>query len=301
MRAAALRERERQAAEFGEPVPAECGEAPGGRTCRGCRGANARSPANCTTSSRTPISVMVLQVGAVRHRLPETDWPRTRHALGRVEAGRPHGTRRDAPPAGSDAPRRVTASTSTPQPGLDGLDALLADDVRGAQGFPVQLQLRRRSPPAPARDRPLRLPDRAGRRSPTRSSTHRRAQADVTVRYRPTPRGARGPRRRQERRVERRRSATGSSASASGSRSTAARHVSRGLATDGGFVLSARAAGRKDAAMSIRVLVADDQSMVRAGFRMLLSGEAGHRGRRRGKQRSRGSRQDRALLDQPWY
>ena len=42
--------------------------------------------------------------------------------------------------------------------------------------------------------------------------------------------------------------------------------------------------------MSIRVLVADDQRLVRAGFRMILAARAGHRGRRRGRRRPRGGR-----------
>ena len=51
------------------------------------------------------VSVMVLQVGAVRHRLPDGA-RRGRGGAQRRRAGRPHGARRDAPPARRDAQRR---------------------------------------------------------------------------------------------------------------------------------------------------------------------------------------------------
>ena len=50
--------------------------------------------------------------------------------------------------------------------------------------------------------------------------------------------------------------------------------MTAGTTGGGGFVLSTRLPVQGDASMSIRVLVADDQSMVRAGFRMLLADEA---------------------------
>ena len=116
------------------------------------------------------VSVMVLQVGAVRHKLPEA-LVEDKDALGRVEgAGRT---------ALSEMRRLLGAMRRdgdgvdlTPQPGLDGLEAL-ADDVR-ARRTSRAAALRRRSPPA-ARARSSSRPTGSCRKvSPTRSSTRRR-------------------------------------------------------------------------------------------------------------------------------
>jgi signal transduction histidine kinase len=126
------------------------------------------------------MSVMVLQVGAVRHKLPHT-FEEDRDALGRVEqAGRTAlaEMRRLLGAMRSDGDRVELG----PQPGLDALDTLV-DDVIHA-GLPVQLHVD---------GEPYALPRaidlsayRIVQEGLTNALKHAHAShADVTVRYRP--------------------------------------------------------------------------------------------------------------------
>jgi signal transduction histidine kinase len=126
------------------------------------------------------VSVMVLQVGAVRHKLPDT-MADDREALRGVErAGRTALTEM----------RRLLAAMRrdgdevefTPQPGLDGLDALL-DEV-GRAGLPVELHVDGEPVPLP---RGLDLSAyRIVQEGLTNALKHAHANmADVTVRYGP--------------------------------------------------------------------------------------------------------------------
>ena len=126
------------------------------------------------------VSVMVLQVGAVRHKLPDT-LGEDRDALRSVElAGRKALTEM----------RRLLAAMRrdgddvefTPQPGLDGLDSLL-EEV-GRAGLPVELHVDGEPFPLP---RGLDLSAyRIVQEGLTNALKHASATlADVTVRYRP--------------------------------------------------------------------------------------------------------------------
>jgi signal transduction histidine kinase len=126
------------------------------------------------------VSVMVLQVGAVRHKLPE-ELDDDREALNGVErAGRTALTEM----------RRLLAAMRTdedeaelaPQPGLDGLDSL-AEEV-GRAGLPVRLHVEGERFQLP---RAIDLSAyRIVQEGLTNALKHARASAaDVTVRYRP--------------------------------------------------------------------------------------------------------------------
>jgi signal transduction histidine kinase len=172
---AALAEREREAAELRASFAEREREAAARVAVAEERSAIARELHDIVAHA---MSVMVLQVGAVRHRLPQTD-TENRQALGRVEqAGRT---------ALAEMRRLLGAMRSNadgvalgPQPGLDSLDALLAD-LRGA-GLPVQLQLEGDPLPLP---RAIDLSAyRIVQEALTNTLKHAHAsQADVTVRY----------------------------------------------------------------------------------------------------------------------
>jgi signal transduction histidine kinase len=126
------------------------------------------------------VSVMVLQVGAVRHKLPET-LAEDSNALRNVEqAGR---TALSEMRGLLAAMRRDGDEAElTPQPGLEGLDSLLEEI--GRAGLPVQLHVD---------GEPVALPRgidlsayRIVQEGLTNALKHARASnADVTVRYRP--------------------------------------------------------------------------------------------------------------------
>ena len=126
------------------------------------------------------VSVMVLQVGAVRHKLPET-LAEDKDALSGVErAGRG---------ALAEMRRLLGAMRSdgddvelTPQPGLDGLDALLEEI--GRAGLPVRLHVGGEPAPLP---RGIDLSAyRIVQEGLTNALKHARAShADVTLHYAP--------------------------------------------------------------------------------------------------------------------
>ena len=126
------------------------------------------------------ISVMVLQVGAVRHKLPDA-FAEDRDALRGVEqAGRTALAQMRGLLA---AMRRDEDDLElTPQPGLDGLDSLVEEI--GRAGLPVELHIDGRPFPLP---RGIDLSAyRIVQEGLTNALKHAQATgADVTVRYRP--------------------------------------------------------------------------------------------------------------------
>ena len=212
------------------------------------------------------VSVMVLQVGAVRHRLPPGDFAEDVEALRGVEAtGRSAlGEMRHLVGAmrrGDDGPEL------SPQPGLGRLDGpARGDPTRRAAGGVAR---RGRAGRAAGGDRPLRLPDRprgAHQRAQARAR-HAGARRDPLRRRGAADRGQRRRRGRRGRERQRPRPRRHRRAREALRRRDEQRRRAR-WRLPAHHQPSAERVRRM-----IRVLVADDQSLIRAGFRLLLARE----------------------------
>ena len=175
----------------------------------------------------------------------------------------------------------IAADPTEPQPGLDRLDELASALRAGG----LQVAVRREGQPAAL---PAGLDLSAYRivqEALTNTLRHARAtRADVTLSYGAGRARAGRPRRRPRAARQRQPAATGWSACASAPPCSAARSRPARIPA------AATASTRGSPLMSVKVVIADDQALVRGGFRMILDAQGGHRGRRRGQRRRRGDR-----------
>ncbi len=126
------------------------------------------------------VSVMVLQVGAVRHKLP-AERSEDREALENVE--RP-AARRSPRCAGSSPRMRPDGDDdSSSRPSRAWTASTHSSRRSRRAGLPVRGARRGRPGPAAARDRPLGLPDRAGGTDERAQARARRPRRTSTVRY----------------------------------------------------------------------------------------------------------------------
>ena len=207
-----------------------------------------------------------------------------------MSAHRPPGADRDAAAARRAARATTSRRARAPQPGLAELDAWSSRSA--PPGLPVELEVagdaRRALPRGVAAGR---LPDRPGGADQHAQARGPDAGADVRLRCaRPAASSVDGHRRRPPARA---------GAAPGGHGLAGMRERAALLGGDARRRAGARAAAgsvarracrlEPERGVTRRVLLADDQALLRTGFRMLLDAAARPRGRRRGGRRRRGA------------